>query len=76
MYVAKRELTPMKATTPDPNTIVCRDCAFRDKTIIKVGSKEKPVGVTRAECDMFIQPNFKPHDVLFDGANCRYHRSE
>lgn len=68
----KREFSPMKGQMADPNQIFCRDCAFRDKTTIAIGKDIIPVGVTKDTCDVFIYPNTKPHEILFDEAPCNY----
>jgi hypothetical protein len=68
----KREFSPMKGEMPNPNEIFCRDCTFRDKTTIDLGSGEIPVGVTKAYCDIFVLPNCKPNDILFQQAPCDY----
>lgn len=71
MSEEKRELSEVKGVTPNPKAIRCRDCMFRDKDTIKVGSKTIHCGVTKAECGMYQKPEFKPHDVMFNGADCK-----
>lgn len=68
----KREFSPMKCESPDANEIFCRDCTFRDKTTIELSGKNIPVGVTKAYCDIFVEPNSKPMDILFQQAPCDY----
>lgn len=68
----KREFSPMKGEMPNPNEIFCRDCIFRDKTIIDLDSKIIPVGITKDFCDIFVSPNSKPSDILFQQAPCDY----
>lgn len=68
----KREFSPMKCQMADPNEIFCRDCAFRDKTEIKVGGDTIKVGITKAQCDVYVYPNKKPSAVLFQEAPCDY----
>lgn len=68
------EFTPMRGQWPDPDKIVCRNCAFRDKTIVEVEGVDKPVGITRDTCEMFDgTEDCKPHDVLFLNADCEYY---
>lgn len=74
--IKKREFAPIKGTMPNPNTIFCSDCAFRDKTTIKVGDEVIPVGVTKSYCDVFVKPNSKPTEILFDEAPCDYYVME
>ena len=68
----KREFSPMKCQTPNPSEIFCHDCAFRDKTTVDIRNKTIAVGVTKANCDIFVYPNLKPHEILFDEAPCDY----
>lgn len=67
-----REFSPIKGSTPNPNEIFCRDCAFRDKTVINVGNKVIPCGITKANCDIYVEPNNKPSEILFQDAPCDY----
>lgn len=69
----------LKGQFPDKNKIKCKDCIFRDHTVITIGDKTIPVGVTKAFCDAYQQPpasNGKPHDVLFDNADCEFYAKE
>lgn len=70
---------PMKGTFPDPKEIKCKDCAFRDKTVVKLGEKVLHVGVTKAFCKIYEKPpktNGKPSAVLFQNADCKYYQKE
>lgn len=70
------EFTPLKGQFPNPSKILCRDCANRDRTVIKIKDKEKAVGVTKAFCDAYPAPpesNGKPEEVLFNNADCQYY---
>lgn len=66
----------MKGTFADPNNIFCRTCAFRDKTEIELNGKIIPVGITKGNCQIFVYPNNKPSDVLFQNAPCEFFESE
>lgn len=72
MKEKQRQFAPMKCQTPDPKEMFCRDCAFRDKTEIKVGKLILKVGISKAQCDIYVYPDKKPSDVLFDSAPCDY----
>ena len=76
---AKEAQSQIKGQFPDRDKIICKDCIFRDKTVIELGEKEIPVGVTKAFCDMYQAPpasNGKPHDVLFNNADCEFYVKE
>lgn len=70
---------PMHGSWPDPKNIICKDCAFRDKTVVKLNDKTIPVGVTKSFCKIYEAPpktNGKPLDILFQNADCKYYRKE
>lgn len=76
---AKEAQSPIKGQFPDANTILCKDCMFRDKTVVEIGDKEIPVGITKAFCEKYEKPpksNGKPHDVLFEDGICDYYEKE
>ena len=73
MSEEKREFSELKGTMPNPKTIRCRNCAFRNRDVIVVGEKKIPCGVTRAECDIYQKPSFKPHEIMFNDADCDYY---
>lgn len=52
--------------------IACRDCLFRDKTVIILDGVVKPVGMTKAFCEVYVKPNSKPREILFEGADCEF----
>lgn len=72
----KKETDQIKGTFADRNQIFCADCIFRDKTVINLGKKEIPVGVTKGNCDMYVYPNCKPDSVLFQNEPCDYFEPE
>ena len=65
-----KERDVIKPQTPDIKKIRCKDCIYRDKTIIKIGGKSLPVGITRAYCSAFPAPVGKPKSVIFDNLDC------
>lgn len=76
MSKEKREFSPMKGVFPDPSKIMCKDCEYRDKTQISIGSNIMNVGVTKAFCEMFPkggESNGKPYDILFQNAKCGFY---
>lgn len=69
----KREFDPIYPSSPNPNTIKCKDCVFRDRAFIKIGEKTIHCGVTRIECDIYTNPDWKPHKVLYGDSDCDYY---
>ena len=63
----------MHGVFPDEKKIACKDCKFRDKTIVTVGSVTKAVGVTRATCEVY---DAKPTKILFRNAPCEYYQKD
>lgn len=71
------EFTPITGQWADPEKIVCRTCAFRDKTVFKFEDIVKPVGITRDTCEIYDgEDECKPHDILFLNAECEYYMEE
>lgn len=64
--------------TADPSKMRCKDCLFRDKTVIKLNGREIPVGVMKDTCMMFNKPgHWKPTDIVLRNADCLlYERDE
>ncbi len=76
---AKEAQSPVKGQFPNQDEIVCKDCAFRDKTKVKIGNKEIVVGVTKAFCEKYKAPpesNGKPHEILFGNGICEHYEKE
>ncbi|WP_315322209.1 hypothetical protein [Stomatobaculum longum] len=74
-----KERSHLRAQFPNRYKIICKGCAFRDKSTITIHGKVIPVGVTKAFCDKYRKPphsNGKPHDVLFNEAICEYYEEE
>ena len=59
--------SPIKAQTPNPEKISCKDCKYRDKTTFGFDGKVYAVGITRDSCDKF---KHKPPEVLFLNDEC------
>lgn len=62
----------MKGQWPNPNTIVCKDCIYRDKTTIELNGKIIPVGVTKSFCEEYSDGKGKPLEILFRDGDCPY----
>ena len=76
---AKEAQSEMKGQFPDRNKIMCKDCIFRDATVVKIGNEQIPFGVTKAFCDIYPGPpkdNGKPHEVLFENGKCEFYAKE
>ena len=72
----KREFSPMRGQFPDPNKIECRNCIYRDKTLLTFFNPPKPVGVTKAFCTAYPDPPGKPSEVLFNNGHCPFYQEE
>lgn len=72
------KFTDMKGQFPDPEKVKCKDCVFRDKTVVNIEGKDLFSGVTRCYCAKYQkgETNGKPHDVLFLNADCRYYKKD
>lgn len=67
----------VRCQTPDAKSIKCKDCVYRDRSVIEISGKVIPVGVTKAYCKMYIgNPHDagKPNDVLFRNADCEFYK--
>jgi hypothetical protein len=54
----------------DPNNIICKTCKHKN------GGMKYP-HYTKGCCEKYPSPLFtKPHDVLFEGADCEYYEPE
>ena len=76
---AKEAQSPIKGQFPNTAKRICKDWVLRDTTLIELGGKEIPVGVTKAFCEKYEAPpksNGKPHDVLFENGICEYYQKE
>lgn len=63
----------VKLEFPDEEKIQCKDCVFRLKDA-KLPSGTVIKGCTKGLCEVY-KVN-KPHDVLWEGAECDYYVSE
>nr|WP_308742095.1 hypothetical protein [uncultured Anaerocolumna sp.] len=57
------------AVQVDPNKIKCKTCKFKN------GGMRYP-HYTKGSCEMYPSPSTKPHDVLFEGADCVFYEKE
>lgn len=57
---------------PDPNKIVCKDCAFRAEDNMWKG-KVALLGSVKGGCAVYES---KPMAVLYDGSTCAFYRKE
>lgn len=74
-----RRFTPIRGTWPDPEKVVCRDCAFRDRTVVELFGKTIACGITRDTCDIYKGPpstSYKPSEILFYNEPCRYYQKQ
>lgn len=71
----KRDLSPIHGQFPG-DEIQCMTCRFRDRETVEIGERELPVGAKRAHCLIFTDHAGKPHEVLFDGADCISYEKE
>ena len=69
----RREFTPMHGSFADPEKIACKDCAFRDKTVVELLGRRVASGYTKGACEMY---SLKPHAVLFNNAPCQYYQQD
>lgn len=74
----KRDYGPIKGSFPNPKTIQCRDCIYRDKTVLDLGDDIIPVGVTKDICEVYNgeEAGHKPHDVLFNLVDCEFKETD
>lgn len=71
-----REFSPMIMQHPDSSKVKCKDCKFRDKTILMFNEKVIPVGITKCRCEKYLGTPHdmgKPHEVLFMNGECQYY---
>ena len=66
----------MKGQWANPDTIICKDCIYRDKCTIELNGRTIPVGVTKSFCEMYPRGQGKPSEILFQNANCDYYVQE
>lgn len=75
----KRELDPIRGAFPKAKEIQCRDCFFRDRTVVELDGKKIEAGITKAFCAQFPAPpdsNGKPLGVLFRGEKCPVYQED
>lgn len=65
------------ARAADPE--ICLTCKHRDKTTITVNDLTVNVGAKRDTCEIYVGGEkriFKPNDVMFYNAKCKYYEKE
>lgn len=72
-FEKRNDFTPMQGSFPDAKKIACRDCMFRDKTIVELCGKKIAAGITKSFCKMY---QLKPNDVLFLNKPCQFYRKD
>lgn len=75
----RREFTPMKGTWADPEKVVCKDCVFRDRTVVELFGKKDACGITRDTCEIYKGPPttaYKPSSILLHNEPCQYYTKE
>ena len=65
--------SPIKGTFPNPRTIACKDCMFRDRARVVLDGDVIYVGITRDECGIY---SHKPPAVLFRNEPCPDYQRE
>lgn len=68
-----REFTPIHAQWADPDKIACRDCVFRDRTVVELIGYRFEAGISKRNCQIYL---VKPWDVYYDNAPCQYYRKD
>lgn len=74
-----REFSPMKMAHPNPKTIKCKNCKYRDKTTVEIDGEIIDVGITKGRCEKYLDYPYdmgKPSAILFQNADCEYYEKE
>ena len=70
---------PIKVQGANPETIQCKDCVFRDKTIFEYEGKKISIGTIKSWCEVYskdISSGGKPVGILFETEKCKYYRKD
>lgn len=69
---------PARMQGANPETIQCKDCVFRDKTLFNHKGKMIPIGTIKCYCEVYTEKisNGKPSGVLFEYEKCKYYMKE
>lgn len=62
------------SVVPDPDRVVCKNCKHKMKDAMVMG--ELVHRYTFGNCDAYPYPSDKPHNVLWDGADCPHYELE
>lgn len=58
-----------KTVQVNPEKIICKTCKYKN------GGQQYP-HFTKGSCEIYPSPLSKPHDVLFEGADCPFYMKE
>lgn len=76
--MSEKQKEDMHVTWPDLNKISCKDCEYRNKTIVEINGKNIPFGTIKTTCDMY--PGYpydeKPSKILFQNEPCELYEKE
>lgn len=69
---------PMYLQTADADKVQCKDCIYRDRTVVKIGGVNTPVGITRDTCLIFDgkRGNWKPTSVILRNKYCEFYEKD
>lgn len=69
-----KDYEPIKGQWPNPDTVKCKDCIYRDKTVLDLGDKVILTGVTKDFCEIYVKG--KPREILFQNAECPHFEAQ
>lgn len=72
MAKEKNHFSPFKPVAGNSNTIQCKDCLYRDKTIVN----GFPFGITKGNCEIFVEPDLKPIGIINGYEDCNFYEKE
>ena len=69
---------PMKMQTADIRKVKCRDCLYRDRTVMEIDGERVLVGVTRDTCLIYSgkNGNWKPTEVIIQNKDCEFYEKD
>ena len=69
---------PMKLQTADVSKVQCRNCIYRDRTVMTIGGEKTLVGVTRDTCLIYDgkKGNWKPTSVILRNMTCDFYEKD
>jgi hypothetical protein len=57
-----------------PKDIICETCIFQTPAVTIEGEAHERY--TRSNCQIFEEPEYKPHEVLWEHADCEYYEKD